>query len=338
MRSIFSISHEEFIDYLNKNGFEPFRARQVFDWIYNKKVISFENITNIPKNLKDKLREKFFIISLSEIDRKKSVDGTSKLVYKIFDNNIIETVVIPNSIGRHTLCVSTQVGCPIGCSFCATGLNGFKRNLSLDEMISQFYLNSDVSNIVLMGMGEPFLNPYLWDFLEILTSVKYFNFSSRSITVSTVGIIEGIKKLALNKQIKLAISYHSGVKETRKLLFPKVFDKIDFNLLIDSLEEYQKITNKRITLEFLLIKGVNDNVEEAKVLLDISKKISFNLNIIPYNKHVFASYEPPLDSDIKRFISYFKGRINYTIRKSKGQDIYGACGQLAGEKIINKLY
>jgi len=334
LRSIFSLSYDDLFEYIESNNFEKFRAKQIIEWLYKKKVVDFDSMKNLPKNVISKLKTDFVISSLNEIERKKSIDGTTKIIYKTFDNNIIETVVIPNNLNKYTICISTQVGCPIGCSFCATGINGFKRNLNIDEIISQFYLNSkDVSNIVLMGMGEPFLNPDIWEFLNRMTSVDYFNFSSRSITVSTVGIIDGIKKLvSFNKQIKLAVSYHSGVSETRKILFPKIYDIIDFKKLIKALKDFSK-TGKRFTLEYILIKDLNDNKKEAEILNNLSREIDFHLNIIPYNSHKFANYKSPDDIDISRFISYLNN-VKYTIRKSKGQDISGACGQLAGEKSI----
>jgi len=197
LKLIFSLSYDDLFEYIESNNFEKFRAKQIIEWLYKKKVVDFDSMKNLPKNVISKLKTDFVISSLNEIERKKSIDGTTKIIYKTFDNNIIETVVIPNNLNKYTICISTQVGCPIGCSFCATGINGFKRNLNIDEIISQFYLNSkDVSNIVLMGMGEPFLNPDIWEFLNRMTSVDYFNFSSRSITVSTVGIIDGIKKIS----------------------------------------------------------------------------------------------------------------------------------------------
>jgi 23S rRNA (adenine2503-C2)-methyltransferase len=242
-------------------------------------------------------------------------------------------VVMPNSKESNTLCVSSQIGCPYACDFCATGKMGFLRNLSISEILHQIYVglkDYGISNIVFMGMGEPLLNPVIYDVIERTISPQYFDMSSRGLTLSTVGVADQIIKMAKYKQVTVAWSYHSGFEEKRQEIFPVLSRKFSFEEILSAFLKYQDITNKRITIEYLLIKDFNDNIEEANKLKEIGKQLHFHLNIIPYNPHPYSDYQKPDQRKMEKFLSHFSNMpFEVTIRKSKGSDIQGACGQLA---------
>jgi 23S rRNA (adenine2503-C2)-methyltransferase len=336
-KSLFNFSLEKLTEILKEKGFPPFRAKQIHEFLYKKKVCQFEQMKNLPQNLIHFLKSQFSLTSLSLIQKFDSQinENTSKMLLKTFDDHFIEMVIMPNSKGHFTVCLSTQIGCPMACDFCATGKMGLTRSLEKEEILGQFLLAAHsfpISNIVFMGMGEPFLNPHFFETLDVLISPSYFHFKDRSITVSTSGIIEGIEHMSSYKQVKLALSYHSSIPEVRKVLFPVLHMRHSFDEIAKAIVEYHKKTAKRITLEYTLIKGVNDTPLEAEKLLLLSQKLYFFLNIIPYNENSLSPYKTPSSKDIKRFVSYFGKKVPLNVRSSLGSDIEAACGQLAAQQ------
>lgn len=335
---------EEFKELIEKLGEPSYRAEQIFHWITCKVAISFEEMTDLPKNLRTKLSEKFSLELPEVIDLEKDVDGTTKFALKLFDGNFIETVIIPER-DHFTLCVSTQVGCPIGCKFCITGKLGFKRNLQVHEIISQVviakrYLKErqeelPLRNIVFMGMGEPLLNlKNLIKALKILAHPKGFNYSRKRLTVSTVGLLEEIKILAKEFPCALALSLHAPDDEIRKNLIP-LAKKYSVKDLILACKNFPRIKNSRITVEYLMIKGINDSKECAEKLVFLLKNYPFKVNLIPFNPHPLLFFERPSTDRIEEFQKYLLSHgILTTIRKSKGLNIKAACGQL-GAKFLN---
>jgi len=339
LQQALDLTLQDWVQFLNKVQEKPFRAKQVVQWIYQKKAPSFSAMTSLPATLRQKLEAHFNLLALKPhliLNSQKDL-GTQKVLFKTHDNLEIESVLLPNGKNQFTLCLSSQAGCFYGCDFCATGKLGYTRNLSDAEIISQvlfFFQDKKISNLVFMGMGEPLANPFLFSALNKLTQEPYLNFASRSITVSTIGIPDAILQMAQYKQIKLAWSYHSGFKAKRKTLFPVLSKSHSLERIIEAFQKYQDLTKKRITIEYLLLKGVNDSKEEAEALKKLSKQVYFHLNMIPYNSHPFATYQAPDSSDIERFLQYFdEVSFEITLRKSLGQDIFGACGQLANLKI-----
>lgn len=338
MQQALDLTLQDWVLFLNKVQEKPFRAKQIVQWIYQKKPPSFDSMTSLSAILRQKLKSHFNLLALkpSVILNSQKDLGTKKVLFKTHDNLEIESVLLPNGKNQYTLCLSSQAGCFYGCDFCATGKLGYTRNLTVAEILSQvlfFTQEKKVSNLVFMGMGEPLANPFVFEALNKLTAETYFNFASRSITVSTIGIPQEILTMAKHKQIKLAWSYHSGFKEKRKTLFPVLSKSHSLERIIEAFQKYQDLTKKRITIEYLLLKGINDNKEEAEALKILSKQVYFHLNIIPYNSHPLSFYQAPNNEDLERFLDYFKGvDFEITLRKSLGQDIFGACGQLANLK------
>jgi len=338
LKSVFTFSLKDWKQFLTEKNEKPFRAKQILEWIYKKKFSSFDEMSNIPMGLREILKENFCISALKVLEKydSKKDPGTRKILFQAEDSNWVESVLIPNTRDKFTICISSQAGCIFACDFCATGQNGFKRNLTLAEILSQVYKGSKgayISNIVFMGMGEPFLNPAVFEALERFCGKDYFDFSNRGITVSTIGIPEGILKMAEFKQVKLAWSYHSSFEEKRKIIFPILSQKYSLKEIKKALIEYQKQTRKRVTLEFLVLKDFNDFPDEADELIKLAKELYFHLNLIPYNPHPFSQYQRPSAKDMERFKNYFSHTsMEVTIRNSKGSDIQGACGQLAAKK------
>jgi 23S rRNA (adenine2503-C2)-methyltransferase len=336
LTDIFEYSLEQWKEFFTGIGEKPFRAKQVVEWIYKKKVSDAGQMKNLPGKIQTLLKENFNfqILTLQTTVESQKDPGTKKMLFATADGFSVESVLIPNARESNTLCISTQIGCPLACDFCATGKMGFKRNLTVSEILYQVYFvlqDYPVSNMVYMGMGEPLLNPNLKESIHRLTAPDYFDFASRSITVSTVGIPEGIRVMADIKQIKLAWSYHSSLEENRKKLFPKLSEMHSLDEILHAFSDYQEKTKKRITLEYLLIKNFNDNEREAEALKQVSRRLMVHLNIIPYNPHPLSSYEAPGQKDIQDFFTLLKGiQGEVTLRRSKGRDIQGACGQLAG--------
>lgn len=329
-----------------KTGNQPkFRLAQIEKAIYRDGVSSFLEISTLPKELREELSKKIKILSFSTEKILKSMDGRSiKALLRLKDGNAIETVLISPMPGMWSACVSSQVGCPLKCAFCATGKNGFVRNLASEEITDQVlfwrqYLKKNkirgiFSNIVYMGMGEPFLN---WESvsqsLKELTDPELFGFGSRSISVSTSGIPEGMEKLAkFFPQINLAISLHFGNDQKRSKFMP-INKKFDLADLKKAIEKYFKKTRRKIFLEYIMMNSINDSQKDADELIQFVKSIGANniihVNLIRYNS-TSRDLKPSSMINTQKFKDYLlHNRINVTIRKSLGEDIQGACGQLA---------
>ncbi|MCX7870602.1 MAG: 23S rRNA (adenine(2503)-C(2))-methyltransferase RlmN [bacterium] len=329
---------------LNENFFD-YRVDQVFNWIYKKYEENIDNFSNLSKNFREFLKNSFKMNSLEIYDIKFSKYNDSiKFLFKTEDNEYIESVLMKHP-DRYTVCLSTQVGCNVRCVFCASGINGVKRNLELSEIIDQFFLiqkfiylkeNKRVSNIVYMGMGEPLFNyENLIKSLEIFTHDKAFNISNRNITVSTSGVVDKIYSLADEKfKVKLAISLHSPFEHKRQKLIP-LAKKYTIQQILKAVEYYFLKTKKRITIEYILLKGITDTPEDAKELVNLLKNYNFKvfINLIPYNSigEVYLDSILLEQSDmesINRFYEYVKKYFEVNVRWSLGRDINAACGQL----------
>ncbi|ACR80624.1 MULTISPECIES: 23S rRNA (adenine(2503)-C(2))-methyltransferase RlmN [Kosmotoga] len=315
-------------------GYEKYRASQIFDWIYKKKVLNFSNMTNLPKDFRKFLSGTFRYPEMTIVRRSLSkIDGTEKFLWKLHDGEFIESVILRHP-DHTTFCISTQVGCQLGCIFCATGMSGFKRNLSVSEIVGQVIfmeksMGKNVTNIVFMGMGEPFLNTdNVFKSIEILHEPAGRNLGIRHFTISTAGIPEGIIRLAdSGMDVRLSLSLHAATDEKRSMLMP-INKRYNIQQLMASLEYYQRKTNRRITIEYILIDGINDSIEDAKQLAKLFKHLKIFVNIIAINP-VVPTLKRPSREKVERFaIELKKHGIEAAIRTEKGSDIDAACGQL----------
>lgn len=312
---------------------EKYRANQVYNWIV-KGVPNFELMTNIPKSLREKLENTYTMLEFKIESKKISKDLTVKYLFKLYDGEYIESVLMKYNHG-YTLCVSTQAGCKMGCVFCKTGELGFKRNLFPSEMISQIQfvqndMNIKISNIVLMGMGEPLDNYHnVLKFLEIISSDKHLNIGMRHISLSTCGIVDKIYDLAEKKlQLTLSISLHAPNDEIRKKIM-KIANKWSINELIESCKYYISKTGRRISFEYTMVENINDSIECAKELSKLLKGVLCHVNLIALNGENNLKLKKPSKNSMYKFKNALeKYGINATIRRTLGEDIQGACGQL----------
>lgn len=316
-------------------GENSYRGAQLFSWFHDKKVEDFDQMTNISKAFRERLGREQSLMPL-EIEKvlKSELDGTRKYLFRLFDNNIIESVLMKYKHGN-SVCISSQVGCRMGCRFCASTIDGLERNLNPSEMLSQVYniekdLGERISNIVVMGSGEPLDNfNNLIRFIELVSHDKGINISQRNITVSTCGIVPKIYELAdMGLQITLAISLHASSQEKRREIMP-VANKYDLKELLSACRYYFDKTGRRLTFEYSLIKGVNDTDEDALELCTLLAGLNAHINLIPVNPIEERQYR---QSD-KEAVMSFKNKLekngrNVTIRREMGRDINGACGQL----------
>ncbi|MGN0015650.1 MAG: 23S rRNA (adenine(2503)-C(2))-methyltransferase RlmN [Candidatus Gastranaerophilaceae bacterium] len=318
-------------------GGSKFRASQIYNGIYLKSYKSFDDMTDLPISFRELLKEKYKLSDVILEDKQISSDGTMKFLFKLSDGNVTEAVLMRfDNRANLTACISSQVGCPMACSFCATAKLGFKRNLSTDEILKQIYLiqadtGLKVTNIVFMGQGEPLLN--LDNVLEAINRLREdFKIGSRRITVSTCGIIPGIKRLAEIKfQPTVAISLHSADSEKRAEIMP-VEKKYKIKDVISELRKLTLITGRRVTIEYILIRGINDSIKDAKNLCELISQLKCNVNLIVYNENEYCKYKKPLKEDILKFkcIVEASGK-KVTIRLERGADIDAACGQLSAK-------
>jgi 23S rRNA (adenine2503-C2)-methyltransferase len=328
-----------------EQGIERFRARQVYDWLWKKTARSFDQMSNISLKTRELLRQHFVINALEVNTTQKSEDGTIKMSFKLFDGHIIEGVLIPSGT-RMTACISSQVGCNLACKFCATGMIRYIRNLNFDEIFDQVAIIAEtarreydcpLTHIVYMGMGEPMLNyHHVLHSVERITAEDSLGMSPQRITVSTVGIASMIRQLGKDQvKFNLALSLHSAVNEKRNQIIP-------YNLrnsledLIEAVKFFHEQTHTRITLEYVMLRGFNDTMTDARALAEFCKNFPVKINLIQYNPVENAPYE---DSGEDRTLAFkeFLDRKNLVvnIRRSRGKDIDAACGQLAN-KIISK--
>ena len=317
-------------------GLEPYRGRQLAGWIYRKGATSFEAMTDLPKELRERLSQQFAITPLRIQETRRDADGTTKYLFELPDAELIEAVWLPHR-DWETICVSTQVGCPIGCAFCASGKD-FVRSLTAGEIIGQvLLLRREVSpNVVFMGIGEPLLNrKQLFRALEVLN--REVGIGARNLTVSTVGITRGIRELAdLGMELNLAISLHAPDDKIRRQLIRAALPPI--RDVLKAAEQFFQKTGRRISFEYVLLSGVNDLPEQAESLARLLKACEFklHLNLIPYNEAV-AEFKRPAPERVKEFQQRLKERgINATVRKERGRDIQAACGQLRRRRAASK--
>lgn len=339
--SIYSLELHELKEWVEQKGEKSFRAGQIFDWLYIKRAASFEEMTNLSKELREQLDKEFVMTTLKTLIQQTSSDGTMKFLFELHDGYSIETVLMRHEYGN-SICVTTQVGCRIGCTFCASTLGGLKRNLEAGEIVSQVVkvqqaldqTDERVSSVVIMGIGEPFDNfDEMLSFLKIINHDKGLNIGARHITVSTSGIIPKIYQFADEKmQINFAISLHAPNNEIRSRLMPinKAYKLPD---LMEAVRYYIDKTGRRISFEYGLFGGVNDQVEHAEELADLIKDLKCHVNLIPVNYVPERDYVRTPKEQIFRFEKTLKDRgINVTIRREQGHDIDAACGQLRAKE------
>lgn len=316
-------------------GEKAFRAKQIYEWIHLKLAGSFEEMTNLSKELRAKLAQEYEIYPVEMLERQISrIDGTNKFLFRLRDDNVIESVWMRYQHGN-SVCISSQVGCRMGCRFCASTLDGLKRNLTPSEMLGQIYeiqklTGERVSNVVVMGTGEPLDNyENLLIFIRMLSDEHGLNISQRNITVSTCGIVPVMEKLAGEKlQITLALSLHGSTQEKRRKLMP-VANKYELSEVLKACDDYFEKTGRRITFEYSLVHGVNDTDEDAKELISVLGRRNCHVNLIPVNPIKERNFEKPSKKSAFNFKNKLeKSGINVTIRREMGSDIDGACGQL----------
>lgn len=321
-------------------GFPRFRAKQVHEWIHRHHCTSFDAMSNVPAPLRQRLAQEYPFEEFSLVDRQASSDGTRKYVFKLSDGCLVETVGMPThrqdgAIERLSVCVSSQVGCPMACAFCATGREGLTRNLQAGEIVQQIAaaqkdFEARVSNVVVMGQGEPFLNyDEVLSALRMVNSTDDLHIGARHITISTCGIISGIERLSDEpEQFTLAISLHSAVQSTRDELMPKVSQQ-PLPLLKTALKNYTQKTGRRVSLEYLLIKNVNDSDEQLRALLDLCRGLLCHINLLPMNPVEGAPFQPATEKTVRHWMKTLEAEgVEISMRKSRGSDIDGACGQL----------
>lgn len=335
--SIKNLTQKE-LEQLLKDAKQPkFRLKQLREWLYIHQAHSYDEMTNLPASFRALLKEAAPLTSPETIERRVSVDGTRKYVLSFHDGAQTETVGIPAQAthDRLTVCVSTQVGCAMQCGFCATGYEGFTRNLGSGEIIDQVLavqndFGTRVTNLVAMGQGEPFLNyDNTLDALRILNDPKGIAIGARKITVSTCGILPGIERFSKEpEQFTLAISLHSARQEVRDVLMPRVA-RYPLIELKKALSAYFENTNRRVTLEYLMIDGINDSEKDLKALEEFSRGLLCHINLLPMNAVFGSPYQPSSQQTVKKWVSHLESRhIETTLRTSRGSDIEGACGQL----------
>ena len=335
------LSEDQIIEFFEKKGLDSYRGRQVYEWIWRKSCYSFDEMTNISKDLRDVL-DNHFVINHIQVDKiQKSFDGTIKNAVKLHDDNTVESVLIPTD-DRTTACVSSQVGCSLDCKFCATSKLKRIRNLNPDEIYDQVvtinnqslkYFNRPISNIVYMGMGEPLMNyNNLIKSIEKISSDKGLNMSQKRIVVSTSGIPRMIKKLAdENLKVNLALSLHSAIEETRNKIMP-FSKKFSLDEIKDSLIYWYSKTKRKITFEYIVWKDVNDNIDHINALVNFCKSIPSKVNLIEYNSIGDQNFQSANSNMINLYKDILeKNRITVTVRRSRGKDIDAACGQLANK-------
>ena len=342
--NIKDLSFNEFEAYLLERKQPAYRARQVWQWLYQKRAASFADMTNLSGVFREQLATDFSISRLAVDRRADSADGTVKFLFRLADDRNIESVLIPEA-KRLTLCISTQVGCGFGCAFCATALLGLKRNLHASEIVDQILeasrtLKEDrrITNVVLMGMGEPLANyaPTI-EALRVMTNNSWgIGISPRRITLSTVGLVPQIRKLMDETNVSLAISLHAANDELRSQLMP-VNRKYSLRQLMDCCRALPIPRRKRITFEYVLLRGVNDSTADARSLLELLGGVRCKINLIPFNPHPGSQYQRPENENVESFQHILSSHgLQVNVRRPRGDDIAAACGQLQGETTMER--
>lgn len=341
-KNIRNLSLGDLEAYFNTMNEKKFRAKQVYEWLWQKQAHSFETMTNLSKELRIKLNDHFTLPALTVDATQHSVDGTIKNRFKTHDGHLVEGVLIPTA-SRNTACVSSQVGCSLSCKFCATGYMDRKRNLDFDEIYDEVVLinqqceeiyNKKLSNIVFMGMGEPLLNyKNVLRAIDKISSPEGLGMSPKRITVSTAGVAKMIRQLGDDKvRFKLAVSLHAANDKKRNEIMP-VNESNNLKSLIDALNYFYRQTQNEITFEYILFKNFNDSLQDADELIKIYRQVPADLvNIIEYNPIDAAQFEKPEEDTVLQFMHYLeRHKVNARLRRSRGIDIDAACGQLANK-------
>lgn len=330
-----SLNYQEAVNFVEAFGEKKYRAGQIYEWMHQKLAVDFESMTNLPDSMKQKLREQCLLTVLRVVRMQESAaDGTRKYLFALPDGNVVESVWMKYKHGN-SVCISSQVGCRMGCRFCASTLDGLERSLSASEMLEQIYAmirltGERVSNVVVMGTGEPLDNyDNLIKFLRLLTDEHGLHISQRNITVSTCGLVPEMRKLAdEGLQITLALSLHATTDQKRRKLMP-IANQYGLGELLEACAYYFDRTGRRLTFEYSLVAGVNDSREDAAELAALVEPLNCHVNLIPVNPIKERNYR---QSDRKRILEFQnkleKSKINVTIRREMGRDIDGACGQL----------
>ncbi|MBR0419459.1 MAG: 23S rRNA (adenine(2503)-C(2))-methyltransferase RlmN [Erysipelotrichaceae bacterium] len=342
MKSIYDLSLSDLQEYLVSKNLKPFHAKQIFRWLYDKRITDFDEMSDISKKMIEQLKEDFVIESLAVRDLQVSKDGTKKFLFEMKDGALVESVLMIFDYG-FSACVSSQVGCNMGCSFCASGLLKKQRDLSSGEIVCQALMiqneldkdNERLGNIVVMGTGEPFDNyDNVMKALSIINDPFGLMIGSRHISISTCGVVPGIRRFGKeNLQYNLAISLHAPNDELRSKLMP-INRAYPLKELFSALDEYSDNNNLRLTFEYLLLKGVNDSKKEADEIRQLLKGRNAYINLIPYNKVSEKEFETSSDENALRFYDLLKKNgVAVTLRQKKGDDIDAACGQLRANKL-----
>lgn len=336
------ITPEALASWLKDSGEPAFRTDQILEWVWKKKVESFEAMSNLPAALRARLADSFRLSSLSHTQTQGSADTTRKFLFRLHDGRYVESVLIPanpalygEKSDRRTLCVSSQVGCAYGCKFCASGLAGFTRNLDPSEISGQVLAAEQLSgervdNLVFMGMGEPLANlDHLLDSVALITGERTLHLGARHLTISTSGLVPQIRQLAEHpQQIRLAISLHGATDEVRQQIMP-INRKWPVAELFAALDYWNSRKNQKLTLEYILIAGVNDALEQAAILARHARRLHAKVNLIPYNSVEGLEWKRPPDAHCRAFRGILKNAgVSATLRLEKGHDIDAACGQL----------
>jgi 23S rRNA (adenine2503-C2)-methyltransferase len=342
-KDIRSFTFEELQCEMEQIGEKAFRTKQIYEWLHVKLVDSFEEMTNLSKSLREKLEEKYRIPKVSMLERQISkIDGTNKFLFELEDGHVIESVLMKYKHGN-SVCISSQVGCRMGCRFCASTIGGLERNLLPAEMLGEIYQiqkisGERVSNIVVMGTGEPMDNyENFVKFVRLISDEKGLHISQRNITISTCGIVPNMKRLAEEGlQITLALSLHGSTQEKRTVLMP-IANKYQLPDVLEACDYYFEKTGRRITFEYSLVHGVNDRDEDANELISILKPRNCHINLIPVNPIKERDFQKPSRKSAENFKNKLeKSGINVTIRREMGSDIDGACGQLRRRYVEKK--
>ena len=328
------LSPDELVSFLSGLGKERFRAGQLLRWIYSRGVTSFAEMTDLSKDLREDLASRAFVSDWTAEIVEESADGTRKYLFRLADGQTVETVRIPMDEGRSTLCISTQVGCAMGCAFCLTGSFGLVRNLRPSEIVNQVCAalkDGPVQNIVLMGMGEPLHNlDHVVTALQLLYATEGFAFGQRKVTLSTSGLVPEMLELGRRIRVNLAVSLNATTDAVRDELMP-VNRRYPLKELMAACRAFPLPPRGRITIEYILIGGINDSLEDARRLVKLLHGVKAKVNLIPFNEHEGSVYRSPDRPTIEAFQVYLLSRDIVAIRRSsKGQDISAACGQLKG--------
>lgn len=341
MESIYSLNLDDLEKYLLEINQKKYRAKQLFEWLYQKRITNINQITNIKSDVLNQINKDYSFTWLNIKEKQVSQDNTIKYLFELEDHNLVETVVMPQEYGI-SVCVSSQVGCNMSCQFCASGKLKLKRNLTTAEMVLQVLMvqkeldlsNQRVSHVVVMGIGEPFDNyDNLMKFIRIINNPFGLAIGARHITVSTCGLISGIQRYQdEDLQTNLAISLHSAIDDKRSSIMP-VNKSNDLIKLKNSLKEYYDKTNRRLTFEYIMLKDFNDGPEDAQALINYCKGLNVYINLIPYNPISENEFKKISRNECFKFYNILKeAGLNVTIRKEFGQDIDAACGQLRSKR------